>query len=236
MNPRMTMTTRNVLGLVLVCVLLAAMTMGMPGCVNPPKDTLYVNDASGQTIGLAWDRNGDGQADQVPAVKDKIDPATGKPVIDPATGQPVKELVIGEDGRPVMVTDMVPGSGIYKPAATVDSVAPSILSGVGAFVPGGIGAVLLGLGAAWRMSRFGRIISNTVMSIQFARQRLKDGGHAEALKLLDEAIKGGQLKATIAEIAKIKEKMGLPSVTNPAPSDGEEPLDAAPAAVVAVAS
>jgi hypothetical protein len=193
---------------IVLYVLLSALCVG---CINPPTGTVYLPD---DKPGLAWDRNNDGQPDQVPSLRPKLDPATSQPVVDAATGQPVMELVLDDNGMPVLVTDIVPGSSIYKTSETVDNVAPTVLTGIGALVPGGIGAILLGLGAAWRMSRFGRIISNTVMSVQFARQRLKDSGYAEALKLLDEAIESGQVRATMDEITKIKAKMGLPSVTS----------------------
>lgn len=222
---------RNVLIACLLCLLMLYL-IPSPGCVNPPKDTVIVDDPAAGGPVLAWDKNHDGKPDQTVKTRPKIDPITGKQAVDPITGKPQVEIVLDEAGKPVMITDVVPGSGIYKTAEKVDSVAPSILTGAGAFIPGGIGAVLLGLGAAWRVSRFGRIISNTVMSIQFARQRLKDGGYVEALKLLDEAVSSGQLQATAAEIAKIKEKMGLPSVTDASPVS-EPPAEATPVAIPA---
>jgi hypothetical protein len=183
-----------------------------PGCINPPKDTVYLRDGD-SVIGLAHDRNGDGQPDMIPQVRPKID-ADGKGVIGD-DGKPAMELVIGNDGLPVMVPDIIPGSEIYRPAEKADSIGPSVLGVAGALVPGGIGAILVGLAAAWRGSRFGRIFANTVMSIQQARARLKTGGQDEALKLLDEALRSGQLQATIDEIKKIKAQMGLESVTGP---------------------
>lgn len=191
----------------------AAAALVAPGCINPPTRTVLVQD-SGQPPVLVWDRNGDGQPDMVPVTRPKLDPVTSQPVLDPVTSKPESELVLDGSGKPRLQPDVVPGSKIYAAAEAVDAVAPSVLSGVGAFVPGGIGAVLIGLGAAWRLSRFGRIFSNTVMSVQVARQRLKDNGYGEALKLLDEAISSGQLKLTIDEIRKLKDRMGLPSVTD----------------------
>lgn len=201
----------------LAVMLLVCMAMLPMGCISPPTNTVYMQDAAGQVTGLAYDRNKDGLPDMILETKVVLDPVTSQPVIDAATGEPKLELVLDADGKPILKVDVVSGSGIYKAGEVTDSVAPTVLTGIGAFIPGGIGAVLIGLAAAWRMSRFGRIISNTVMSIQIARQRLKDNpGMAEALKLLDESLENGQLQMTIDEIAKIKDKMGLPSVTTPA--------------------
>lgn len=212
-NGRMESGTKRALwALAIIGAAIIIAMLAVSGCINPPKDTVYFRDADGSIAGLAWDRDGDGVADLVPATKQKID-ESGTPVID-AAGQPVMELVIDDDGKPVLVPHVIAGSDIYRTGEKVDAVAPGILSGIGAFVPGGIGAVMVGLGAAWKTGRFGRVFGNTVMSIQQARQRLKDGGHAQALALLDEALESGQLKATVDEIAKIKAKLGVKSVTD----------------------
>jgi len=187
---------RHIIGL---CLLIALMV----GCINPPVGTVIVTDPANGSA-LAYDKDKNGVADLIPLTRD---------VVDPVTGATIKEIVLGDDGQPVMVVDLVPGSGVYKGGAAVDSIAPTVLTGLGPFLPGGVGAILIGLGWAWRAGKFGRIFANTVMSIQIARQRLKDGGYEEALKLLDESVENGQLQATIDQIAKIKAQMGLGSVT-----------------------
>jgi len=187
--------------LAMLCLLLVV------GCVNPPVNTTFVKDANDKITSLAWDKNQDGIPDQI--LQTTINPVTGE-----------SELVLGPDGQPVLVADVVPGSTGYGVGEAIDTVGPATLGILATLVPGGIGAILAGLAGAWRLSRFGRIFNNTVMSIQIARQRLKDGGLTGSLKLLDEAVKSGQLQATIDEIAKIKEAMGLPSVSDSAPLPG----------------
>jgi CspA family cold shock protein len=209
---------------VLLMVGLLALLPAAGGCVNPPPGTVYVHDQAGGVTGLAYDRDRDGQADLTPQTRAKLDPVTSQPVSDPTTGKPVYELVLDAAGKPVMIPALVPGSGGYKTAETVDQVAPGILTAAGGLVPGAIGAVLIGLGAAWKVSRFGRVIGNTVISIQTARQRLKDGGYEEALKLVDEALKSGQLQATADEIAKIKRAMGLASVSDSRPANPQSAI------------
>lgn len=114
------------------------------------------------------------------------------------------------DGKPLIVEG---SAKYYKPAAAADSVMPTILA-----VAGGLAGipVLTGIGAAWKGARFGRIFANTVMSIQAARQKLKDKGLKDALDVLDETLDETQTQATFDAIAKAKEKLQLPSVTTPA--------------------
>jgi hypothetical protein len=203
-------------GTCIVIVLLVAIvgSWSFLGCINPPKDTVYFRDSDGSIAGLAWDKDADGVADLIPATKPKIG-EDGEPVLN-AAGQPVMELILDAEGQPVFVPHVIPGSDIYRTGEKIDAVTPGLLGGIGAFLPGGIGAVLIGLGAAWKTGRFGRIVSNTVMSIQQARQRLKDGGYSEALALLDEALKSGQVQATVDQIKKIKAQLGVASVTDSA--------------------
>ena len=113
---------------------------------------------------------------------------------------------VNEAGEPLIVA----GSEGYRIASGVDLIAPEILMWAG----GAIGVpVLVGIGAAWKGSKFGRIFMNTVMSVQSARQRLKDKGNISALAIVDEAL-GGQAAETVREIAKVKEKLNLSSVSD----------------------
>ena len=105
---------------------------------------------------------------------------------------------------------IVAGSQGYKVAEGVDAAAPELLALLGAAV--GL-PVLIGVGAAWKGARFGRIFMNTVMSIQAARQRLKTSGNESALELLDETLQRGQTAATIAAIEAAKKAAGVNSVT-----------------------
>ncbi len=205
--------------LTLLCVVLILLPFGSSGCAQPPANTLFLDlDEDGKQDALVWDRNGDGEPDMIPLMQDVVD-EQGQPVLD-EQGQPKRELVIDEaSGLPVMVPDVVPGSGMYRTAEKVDAIAPAAL-GVAGAIAGGTGwlaAILAGMGLAWKSVRFGRVFANTVMAFQIGRQRLKDGGHEEALKMLDEALQSGQLQATQEMIAEIKRRMGVKSVTDAPP-------------------
>jgi len=135
------------------------------------------------------DLDGDGRIDALAVDAD----SDAKPDLD-ANGMPC--IVAGSQG--------------YKIAEGVDSAAPELLALLG----GAVGLpILIGIGAAWKGARFGRIFMNTVMSIQAARQRLKTSGNVAALELLDETLQRGQTAATIAAIEAAKKKAGVKSVT-----------------------
>jgi len=135
------------------------------------------------------DLDGDGRIDALAVDAD----SDAKPDLD-ANGMPC--IVAGSQG--------------YKIAEGVDSAAPELLALLG----GAVGLpILIGIGAAWKGARFGRIFMNTVMSIQAARQRLKTSGNDVALELLDETLQRGQTAATIAAIEAAKKKAGVKSVT-----------------------
>jgi hypothetical protein len=135
------------------------------------------------------DLDGDGRIDALAVDAD----SDAKPDLD-ANGMPC--IVAGSQG--------------YKIAEGVDSAAPELLALLG----GAVGLpILIGIGAAWKGARFGRIFMNTVMSIQAARQRLKTSGNDAALELLDETLQRGQTAATIAAIEAAKKKAGVSSVT-----------------------
>lgn len=110
------------------------------------------------------------------------------------------------EGKP----DILAESKGYVAAETADAILPQALMALG----GALGVpILVGVGAAWKGARFGRIFMNTVMSIQVARQRLKDKGSIEALAMLDETLEAAQTEKTIAMVKEVKEKLSLPSVT-----------------------
>ena len=139
------------------------------------------------------DLDGDGRIDALAVDAD----SDAKPDLD-ANGMPC--IVAGSQG--------------YKIAEGVDAAAPELLALLGAAV--GL-PVLIGVGAAWKGARFGRIFMNTVMSIQAARQRLKTGGNSTALDILDETLRSGQTAATMAAIEAVKKKAGIESVVTPPP-------------------
>jgi hypothetical protein len=166
----------------------AALVFGVGGCINPPAHTLYV-DSQGNHVdawlsGLKADALAwDRNADGIPDQD-----ANGKVAI-----------VAGSEG--------------YKTAETVDEIVPSALTGVGGLLGAtGVGAVLVGLGAAWKLARFGRIFMNTVMCVQQARIGLQASGNADALAIVDDAL-SKQLPATVAAVTAIKEKCFAPSIT-----------------------
>ena len=106
---------------------------------------------------------------------------------------------VADDGRILIV----PGSEIYKYTETADSWAPTVLETVGGLI--GV-PLLVGIGAAWRKHKFGRIFGNTVMTFQTARQRLKTAGFDKALDIVDETL-GTQTLETTKAIRDIKEKL-----------------------------
>lgn len=139
------------------------------------------------------DLDGDGRADALARDLDR----DGKPDI-------------GADGKPLLIPD----SGGYKRAEKIDAVAPDALLMIGKLLGAtGFGAVVIGIGAAWKGARFARIFQNTVMSIQIARQRLRDKDGPGALEILDDGL-SVQLPATVKAIKEAKEKMALKSVTD----------------------
>lgn len=150
------------------------------------------------------------------AITGCMHPPEGTVFIDFDGDDKVDALAVdaNKDGVPDLDADgnpkIVAGSEGYKIAEGADSVVPQVLMWLG----GVIGVpVLVGVGAAWKGSRFGRVLMNTVMSVQAARRRLKDEGNSAALAIVDEAL-STQAADTVKEIRKIKDKIGLPSVTN----------------------
>jgi hypothetical protein len=172
-----------------VFCLMAILLFWSCGCMNPPAHTLYV-DAKGQTV-------------------------------DPwLSGVKADALAWDRNGDGIPDHDanghvaVVSGSEGYRTAEIIDEAAPSALGVVGSLLGAtGAGAVLVGLGAAWKLARFGRIFMNTVMCVQQARLALKNSDNAAALAIVDEAL-SKQLPETIAKVAEIKEKCFAPPVTS----------------------
>lgn len=144
------------------------------------------------------------------------------------TQPPVKTVEATVDDKPVLAYDLdedgapdtdgygrilvVPGSEIYKYTETADTYVPLALDAASPWIGGGIGVVLAGLAAAWRQHKFGRILGNLVMSVQVARQRLKNDGLDEALDLVDETL-GSQQTTEVTNIVRdTKKKLTLPTV------------------------
>ncbi len=129
----------------------------------------------------------------------------GKPVlVQDANVDGVADL--DAQGRPIVIAD----SGLYGYAETADSILPTILQAVAGII--GV-PLLVGLGAAWRKHKFGRIIANTVMSVQAARLRLKEKNLDTALNIVDETLGSNQTRETTAIIRDVKNSLGVRSAT-----------------------
>lgn len=131
------------------------------------------------------DFDGDGQLDALARDADR----DGKPDLD-------------EDGVPQIIA----GSKVYKAAEAVDVVLPTLLTVVGALAGGGgLSAVLIILGAAWKKMKLGRNIANLVMSVQAAREKLAETPNMKtALKIVDEMLSAVQDPETEAMVRQIK--------------------------------
>ena len=105
--------------------------------------------------------------------------------------------------------DVIAGSEILQYTEGADTFMPTILQTLGGLI--GV-PLLVGIGAAWRKHKFGRIFGNTVMTVQAARLRLKKGGLNKALDILDETL-GTQTLETTKAVRDIKEKLRAKSVS-----------------------
>ncbi len=112
------------------------------------------------------------------------------------------------EGNPLFV----PGSQLAKPAAVADAVLPTALVWIGgaAGIP-----LLVGIGRAWGKAKFGKVLVNTLMTVQAARKKLSDGKNAEALAIVTAEL-SKQLPETKKMIADLKFKNNIESVTDPA--------------------
>ena len=77
--------------------------------------------------------------------------------------------------------------------------------------------ILVAIGGIWRSVKFGRVLTNTILSIQNARSVLKAQGPKGSLEILDAALDQGQVQGTRDAIEAIKGKLGVKSV-NEAPA------------------
>ena len=118
------------------------------------------------------------------------------------------------DGQPDKNADgslkLVPGSQLRKPADTIDSVMPTVLTIGGSLL--GV-PVLVGIGRAWGKWKFGNVLVNTVMTVQAARKKLQDNQETKALEILTTEL-NRQLPQTKKMIADIKLAKNIPSVTD----------------------
>ena len=74
--------------------------------------------------------------------------------------------------------------------------------------------LLVAIGGIWKSVKFGRVLTNTILSIQQARATLKKYGPTGSLEVLDGALSEGQVQGTRDAIAAVKDKLGLKSVTD----------------------
>jgi len=95
-------------------------------------------------------------------------------------------------------------------ALKADQYGPGALTGIGAII--GIPLLTI-IGLAWKAGKFGRVFANTVLSVQAARQALKDKNLTEALETVDATLFKKQTDEAAAAIEKAKAKAELESVT-----------------------
>ncbi len=136
------------------------------------------------------DTNGDGIGDALAIDADE----DGEPDLD-------------EDGNPLIVED---SKKWYAAGEAADAIGPALLTTIGGLL--GV-PLLIGVGAVWKGTKWGRIVANTVMSVQAAREALSKRGKtgAEYLKVVDDALFEAQKQypKTKAAIKKIKDKLDL---------------------------
>ena len=167
-------------------LLLAVLLIALPfACGKSPVGTVWIDtDGNGIADALAVDADKDGQPDLDESGNFKI-----------VQGTPSKKTVEAFH----KADDWA--SGIFSTAGNV----------AGTLGGGFVGAILIGLAAAWRSNKFGRIFLNTVTTVQAARKRLKAQGLGDALEIVDEAL-SDQLPETIKMVKDVKDKFSIPSV------------------------
>ncbi len=113
---------------------------------------------------------------------------------------------VDADGRVIIVKDSVEILGIGE---KVDTFLPVGLDVLAAF-----GVPFAGLAASViRQRKLGRVLANTVLSVQHMRRSVSERGVGEALKIVDNALVGSQVGETVDFIKKVKDDLGLVSVT-----------------------
>ncbi len=86
---------------------------------------------------------------------------------------------------------------------------------VGLDVLAAFGVPFVGLIASVIRSRkLGRVLANTVLSVQHARKAVQDNGIGGVLGIVDNALRGSQTGETIAYVKKIKDDLGAMSVNS----------------------
>jgi len=139
-----------------------------------------------------WDTTGDGEPD-ILAVDADMD---GRPDVD-AAGNPILALSPEELAK-------------YRALLVADKYGPEVLATGGVLF--GI-PLLAAIGGIWKSVKFGRVLTNMILSIQQARSTLKKYGPAGSLEVLDGALSDAQVQGTKDAIVAVKDKLGLGSVT-----------------------
>lgn len=161
--------------------------LSLSSCATPPAGTVWLdtdNNGVADSLALDADKNGIPDAD--------------------ANGQ-------------VMLVSGTPSKKTVEAAERADEYGPTVLGTAGGIampLGGGlVGAILMGIAAAWRNAKFGRIFLNTVTTIQNARRKLMAEGAGAGLQLLDDAL-SQQLPETMKMVADVKAKYAIGSVTD----------------------
>jgi len=154
------------------------------GCTSPPVGTVWIDtDGNGKIDALAIDADSDGFPD------------------------------VDANGNFVLADIGVSGS-VIEAADLADAVGPGIMSTVGGLLSGFVpwaGIILVSAAGLWNKSKFGRIIMNTVATVQAARKAIAESNSPEILSIVDDAL-SAQLPETVKMVKEIKEKYDIASV------------------------
>ena len=101
----------------------------------------------------------------------------------------------------------VDGTARIKLGEDLDATVPSVLTAISGWVPGILGVALGTLGGLWKSRRIGRVLVNTIASVQSVRDEYKKNGSSALLKTMDALLTEAQDASTIKTIAKIKSKI-----------------------------
>lgn len=145
--------------------------------------------------GTMWlDTSGDGQPDLL--VEDLDDDG---------------QADLGPDGRPIPAVDEATMAKL-RLGLQADKYGPQALGLIGSLI--GV-PVLVAVGAVWKSVKFGKVFANTVVAVQAARKALAKSKIEGALEIVDAALDKKQWEATREAVAKVKDKLGIGSVSDP---------------------